>query len=124
MITATLLRPFFWLLLICMMMTASIELGPNRWIPAVLQSAGIPGILVLVWISGLMAVMRYYAGPIVHKLSPTGILFASAIVSGISLYWLSWTETLGMAHIGRNRFRNRCLLFLAHHDWGNIRTHS
>jgi fucose permease len=104
MITGTLLRPFFWLLLICMMMTASIELGPNRWIPAVLESAGIPGILVLVWISGLMAVMRYYAGPVVHKLSPTGILFASAIVSGICLYWLSWTETLGMAFLAGTGF--------------------
>jgi len=47
MIKSTLLRPFFWLIFFAMMMTASIELGPNRWIPAVLESAGIPGILVL-----------------------------------------------------------------------------
>ncbi len=104
MVTGTLLRPLFWLLLICMMMTASVELGTNRWIPAVLESAGIPGILVLVWISGLMAVMRYYAGPVVHKLSPTGLLFASAIVSGLCLYWLSWAETLGMAILAGTGF--------------------
>jgi MFS family permease len=104
MVTGTLLRPLMWLLIFCMMMTASVELGPNRWIPAVLEAAGIPGILVLVWISGLMAVMRYYAGPVVHRLSPTGILFASAIISGICLYWLSWTETLGTAILAGTGF--------------------
>ncbi len=80
-----------------MAMTASIELGPNRWIPAVLEAAGIHGILVLVWINLLMAVLRFKAGPVVHKLSPTGILVSSAIISGIGLYWLSYTETLTMA---------------------------
>lgn len=44
----TFLRPLFLLLALCMMMTASLELGPNRWVPAILESAGIPGILVLV----------------------------------------------------------------------------
>jgi len=97
MVKETFLRPLFLLLVVCMMMTASLELGPNRWVPAVLESAGIPGILVLVWINLLMAVLRYFAGPVVHRLSPTGILFLSAIVSGIGLYWLSYTETLGMA---------------------------
>lgn len=97
MVKATLLRPLFWIIVVAMMMTASIELGPNRWIPAVLESAGIHGILVLVWINLIMAIMRYKAGPVVHKLSPTGILLMSAIISGIGLYWLSYTETLTMA---------------------------
>lgn len=90
----TLLRPLFLLLLVCMMMTASLELGPSRWIPAVLQSAGISGILVLVWISGLMAVLRYFAGPVLHRLSPMGILFFSAVVAGVGLLWLSYVQTL------------------------------
>ncbi|MCK5664189.1 MAG: hypothetical protein KAI17_11925, partial [Thiotrichaceae bacterium] len=97
MVKATLLRPLFWILVLAMAMTASIELGPNRWIPAVLEAAGIHGILVLVWINLLMAIMRYKAGAVVHKLSPTGILVTSAIISGIGLYWLSYTETLTMA---------------------------
>jgi len=77
MVKATILRPLFWVLVLAMAMTASIELGPNRWIPAVLESAGIHGILVLVWINLLMAILRYKAGPVVHKLSPTGILVSS-----------------------------------------------
>jgi len=70
----------------------------------VLESVGIPGILVLVWINLLMAILRYFAGPVVHRLSPTGILFASAIVSGLGLYWLSFTETLGMAIVAGTIF--------------------
>lgn len=97
MVKETVFRPLFLLLFLCMMMTASMELGPNRWVPAVLESAGIPGILVLVWINLLMAILRFYAGPVVHRLSPTGILFASAIISGLGLWWLSYTDSLGMA---------------------------
>ena len=58
MFAATFTSPLFLLMLATMFITASIELGPGRWIPAVLQSGGLPGILVLVWISGLMAVLR------------------------------------------------------------------
>ena len=55
-------RPLYWLLLACMMMTASVELGPNAWVTAVLEAKELPGILILVWISLLAAVMRYFAG--------------------------------------------------------------
>ena len=94
---ATFLRPFFWVMFICMGITASLELGPNRWIPAILQSGGMHGILVLVYITGLMAVLRQFAGSFVHRLSPPGLLCISAILSGIGLYWLSFAENIGMA---------------------------
>jgi fucose permease len=97
MFAETFFRPLFLVLLVAMMMTASVELGPNRWVPAVLQSAGIPGILVLVWINLLMAVLRYNAGPIGRRISPTGILLGSAVLSGLGLFWLSYAETLRMA---------------------------
>lgn len=79
---ATLLRPLFLILLFCMMITASLELGPNRWIPSILKAGGIAGILVLVWINGLMAVLRFFAGPVAKRLSPTGILVVSAVLPG------------------------------------------
>lgn len=99
MVKATLFRPLFLLLFFAMMLTASIELGPNRWIPSILQSGGIPGILVLVWISGLMAVLRFFAGPVVKRLSPTGLLLASAVLAGIGLYGLSYSESIVPAFI-------------------------
>ena len=89
MVRAALTTPLMLLMLACMALTASLELGPTRWIPAVLEAGGMPGILVLVYINGLMAVLRYKAGAVVHRLSPTGILLASAAVSGAGLLWMS-----------------------------------
>ena len=90
MFSATLMTPLMLLMLLCMAMTASLELGPNRWVPAVLEAGGMQGILVLVYINGIMAVMRFWAGPVVHRLSPTGILLTSAVLSGAGLLWLSY----------------------------------
>jgi len=104
MVEGALLRPLFLILLACMAITASLELGPNRWVPAVLEAGGIPGILVLAYISGLMAVLRFFAGPVVHRLSPTGILVGSAILSGVGLYWLSFAETIVVAFLSATVF--------------------
>lgn len=96
--------PFMWVMLIAMAMTASVELGPNRWVPAVLEAGGMPGILVLVWISGLMAVLRFKAGPVVKRLSPTGILLTSAIVSGLGLLGLYRWGSGAMAFVAATVF--------------------
>ena len=105
MFRSTFTSPLFLLMLATMFITASVELGPNRWIPAVLQSGGIPGILVLVWISGLMAVLRMKAsGPLIKLLSPTGILLASMILVALGLYMLSRAETNASAFIAATIF--------------------
>lgn len=95
-IKLTFTTPLMLLMLACMAITASSELGPNRWVPAVLESGGMHGILVLVWINGLMAILRYNAGVFVHKLSPTGILLVSSILTVIGLYWMSMAESFAM----------------------------
>ena len=86
---AACLHPLFLLMVLCMMMTASTELGPNQWIPMLLTNAGVPGILVLAWINGLMAVGRQGAGTFVHRLSPIGMLIVSAVLSAAGLYAIS-----------------------------------
>jgi hypothetical protein len=105
MFAATFTSPLFLLMLATMFITASIELGPGRWIPAVLQSGGLPGILVLVWISALMAILRRTAsGPLLRALSPTGILFCSMILTMIGLYLLSTAESRVSAFIAATFF--------------------
>jgi len=99
MILGALGSPLFLILLACMAITASLELGPGRWVPAVLEAGKIPGILVLAYVNGLMAILRFYAGPVVHRLSPTGILVSSAILAGVGLYWFSFAETTTMAFV-------------------------
>lgn len=83
------LHPLFLIMMACMFMTAATELGPGQWIPAILANAGVSGILVLVWITGLMAVGRMFAGAFVHRLSPPGMLIGSAFFSALGLFWLS-----------------------------------
>ena len=49
------LRPGFLLLVFCMFLTASVELGPGRWVGVFIKDIiGIRGILFLVYTSGLM----------------------------------------------------------------------
>lgn len=86
---AACLAPGFLLMVVCMLMTAATELGSGQWIPNILSHAGVSGILVLVWINGIMAVGRMFAGPFVHKLSPPGMLVMSAILSTLGLYAMS-----------------------------------
>ncbi len=89
---AACLSPGFLVMVGCMLLTAATELGPGQWIPSILEHAGVSGILVLVWITGLMAVGRNLAGPFVHNLSPIGMLIASAVVSTLGLYAMSHTS--------------------------------
>lgn len=74
-------------------LTLAMEMGPMRWIPDVLQSAGLHGILVLVWISGLMFLLRFYAEPFVEKLAPTGMLLVASFLTGIGLVMFAYIET-------------------------------
>ncbi|MEZ5396080.1 MAG: MFS transporter [Bryobacterales bacterium] len=83
------LRPLFLFMAFCMLLTASTELSTNQWIAELLSNVGVPGILILVWINGLMAVGRMFAGPVVHRLAPSGMLLFSAFFSGLGLLWLS-----------------------------------
>ena len=83
------LRPLFLFMAFCMILTASTELSTNQWIAELLSNVGVPGILILVWINGLMALGRMFAGPVVHRLAPAGMLLLSAVFSGLGLLWLS-----------------------------------
>jgi hypothetical protein len=83
------LAPLFLVMLACMFLTAATELGTNQWIVALLQGAGVSGILVLVFINGIMALGRSFAGPVVHRLNPNGMLIFSAIFAAIGLILLS-----------------------------------
>ena len=86
---AACINPLFLVMIACMFMTAATELGTNTWIVALLQGAGVSGILILVFINGLMALGRSFAGPVVHRLNPNGMLILSSLLAGIGLYLLS-----------------------------------
>jgi len=86
-------HPIVLLLIFIKMITLSLELGPMRWIPDVLENAGMHGLLVFAWLTGLMAVLRLFAGPFVERFAPTGMLFGAAVLTGLGLIMFSMFET-------------------------------
>jgi putative MFS transporter len=47
---------------------------------------------VLAFINGIMAFGRYFAGPVVHRLNPTGMLLGSSVFAALGLWWLSHAQ--------------------------------
>jgi MFS family permease len=82
-------RPMFWVWFACIWLTATCELAPGQWVEmALTRTVGMRGIWLLIYISGLMFVMRHFAGNLVHKLSPLGLLWISCLSAAIGLWWL------------------------------------
>jgi fucose permease len=83
-------NPLFLILFASMFLTAASELAPGQWVDfALSRTVGMPGILLLVYVSVLMFVMRHFAGPLVHRLSPIGLLWCSCLMAAIGLWMLS-----------------------------------
>jgi fucose permease len=92
------LKPGFLILVFSMVLTAATELGPNQWIPSILTTtAHMPGILVLVWINALMGIGRMAAGPVIHRLSPVGLLVCAAALATAGLLALSLSSSAAAA---------------------------
>jgi len=86
-------QPLFIFLLIIMMPLATTELGTDSWITplmeAQMQALSLPPVSVLLYTSFIMMVLRFYAGPIIHALSPLGLLAMSAAIAAAGLTFLS-----------------------------------
>ena len=79
-------NPLFLLVLVTMPFLATTELGTDTWLPDLLKpELGVNAGLALAWSALLMTVLRAFAGPIVHRFSPVGLLVVSAAVAVIGL---------------------------------------
>jgi len=73
-----------------MFLTAAAELAPGQWVDiALTRTVGMKGIILLIYVSGLMFVMRHFAGTFAHKLSPIGLLWVSCLLASVGLLLLS-----------------------------------
>lgn len=102
--------PLFLFMLICMGLTATTELGTGQFIERLLGEAGAPPLIILAIVTGLMAVGRYFAGPIIHKLNPIGVLLISAVVATLALFLLS-QATGGMVYVAAILFSMGIMYF-------------
>jgi len=87
-------NPLFVILFLSMFLTAASELAPGQWVDLALsRTVHMPGILLLVYVSGLMFVMRHFAGALVHKLAPVGVLWLSCLLASLGLVALSFADS-------------------------------
>lgn len=84
----SLANPLFIFMIICMFGTAITELFTGQWIDVLLKNITDNPILILTVSTGVMVVGRAFAGPVVHRLAPQGVLLLSAILATAGLYLL------------------------------------
>lgn len=90
----------FFILTLTMMPLAITELGVDSWITALMEpemtAFGLPAVMVLVYTMLIMMILRFSAGPIVHRLQPLGLLAISAALAVAGLNLLSTATGFGI----------------------------
>ncbi len=84
-------------LLLIHAMVGYVELGTDSWISNItgnIMASREAGLLLFVYTSALMFVLRFFAGPIVHRISPLGLLVVSAIFGATGLLLLGAAGTV------------------------------
>lgn len=84
--------PLFLFMAFSMILTAGTELGTNQWISALLANVSSNPILLLVWISGIMALARQFGGTLIHNMKPTVVLLISSILAFIGCIMMGYTS--------------------------------
>ena len=83
--------PILLLLLVLHAMVGYVELGTDSWIQNIMNNVvGENAFLLFVYMSALMFILRFFAGPIVEKINPVGLLFVASIVACIGLIGLGY----------------------------------
>lgn len=85
-------KPLFIFMVFCMFLTAASELGTTQRIESLLKTSVDSPLLVLAFINGIMALGRLFAGKVVHKLKPAGMLLYSSIFTLVGLWLLTITS--------------------------------
>jgi MFS family permease len=91
-------RPFMFVMILIMIPLATTELGTDGWISKIMEGAlkNIHPGWVLIYTSFIMMVLRFFAGPIVHAMSPLGLLAVSATLAIIGLIFLAGAAGVAM----------------------------
>lgn len=90
-------RPLFLVVFVCMWLTAATELGPGQWVSnifnEVMHSTLQAGVLLLVWINGIMYALRQFGGGLAHRLSPVTLIAVTAPIAALGLWLFGRADT-------------------------------
>jgi len=92
------LTPLYLTIFGLMALTAISEFGPQQWTTLILSKSGAEPLLILALVTGLMAVGRYFGGPVIQRFDQTGVLLGGAVFTAIGIYLFS-TQTGAMAYV-------------------------
>lgn len=91
---ATFASPILLLLLLLHALVGYVELGTDSWITDILKSViASNAFLLFVYTSTVMFILRFFAGPIVEKINPVGLLMATSLLGAAGLYMLGHATT-------------------------------
>lgn len=93
----TVFAPLMLVLLFIHALVGYVELGTDSWISKItgaIMGSPAAGLKLFVYTSLLMFALRFVAGPIVHKISPLGLLLVSAILGATGLTMLGSASTV------------------------------
>ncbi len=99
---ATLFAPLMLCLLAIHAMVGYVELGTDSWIAKItgsIMASPTKGLVLFSYTSLLMFGLRFFAGPIVHRTSPLGLLFGSAVLGATGLTLLGSASTVTTCRI-------------------------
>jgi MFS family permease len=86
-------------------MVGYVELGTDGWIQNIMNNTiGNLAFILFVYTSLLMFVLRFFAGPIVHRINPLGLLFISAICGAVGLWLLGKVSGVALVFIAATIF--------------------
>lgn len=81
--------PLFLLIAFLMTLTATTELGTQQWVERILGASGAAPMLVLALVTGVMAVGRFFAGPVISALTTIGVLLMSSVLAALGIGLMS-----------------------------------
>lgn len=89
--------PLLLFLLLLHACVGYVELGTDSWITNITNEiAAGQGLYLFIWASSIMFVLRFFAGPIVERINPLGLLFLSACMGCLGLLLIGWSNTGAM----------------------------
>ncbi|MGE0756789.1 MAG: sugar MFS transporter [Pirellulaceae bacterium] len=94
---SSVITPLFFVLLLLHALVGYVELGTDSWIAKItgsIMESPQKGLILFVYTSMLMFALRFVAGPIVHQISPLGLLFVSGLLGAAGLTLLGNASTV------------------------------
>jgi len=98
---SALAHPLFLVLFACMWLTAATELGPGQWVSNIFNDvmAGEThaGVLVLVWINGIVWLLRQFGAPLARRFAPLSLIACTAPLAASGLWLFAQAQSAGIA---------------------------